>query len=279
MTGIVPVHPLPKLPATKVLTGGTTTILNTVAGPTLSHDIAAWATFGQVSTLGSNIPTSEISYDLSSGAWLGPVSSPFTALSGVDWTMEMWVYMNTVGATVMFDFRNMVAGASTAPYSMTAVINAGGVPYMNLSDSTTYTPVTSGAVSPNTWTHVVWMRSGSSFYNYVRGVKSSAIALSAKFDTLAQMNLLTMGTDNVAFPIQSMNAHLYGAISQAKIRVGAKYSASFAPASDLTPLTGDTSTVFFLGRKRENTVTGQTITIGRYNAALTVATGVRPLVA
>jgi hypothetical protein len=260
MTGIVPVHPLPKLPTTKVLTGGTTTIVNTVAGPTLSHDIAAWATFGQVSTLGSNIPKSEVAYDTNSGLvrW-GPFLKNYNALSNVDWTIEGWYYLKSwSNDAVVVEFAKNTTPAFVNSFCL-GITPTGTLNVYTFANSTNNVPTSTKTFTANRWSHCVWTRSGTSLYTFIDGVSSSALTAPSQLNSLTDMNMLTLGSLAHATPA----FHLNGKCSQVKISLGAKYSGgtNFTPAFDLTPSQSDNTVLLFLGRKGEDTPTGQILPV------------------
>lgn len=150
-----------------------------------------------------------------------PSDSAFAFNTG-DWTVEAWVsptrYFNphTIFATNNQSFQN----------------NAGAIQYY---DTASGTIVASSATIPlGAWTHLAWVRSGSTLTMYVNGtsVVSGAVSNSGSGATA-----LYIGAENTT----STNEML-GSISNARVVVGtALYTANFTPST--VPLTAVSGTL------------------------------------
>jgi hypothetical protein len=282
MTAFTPIYPLTTVGTGFVLDGPANGILATWVSNIASLGFTATSTptFGLVGAVGSNIPPSETSYDTASGnAWLGPLYKSFYALSSVDWTIEGWFYQTVRSGTqtaVLIDFSNYGQSVVTGQKPLVLILDTDGTPsivgYNNTVGQTTRLP--GHTVALNTWTHIVWMRSSGYLYAYVNGQKTAGVALPTWLDVFNMMNLITIGT--ASNQITTNSYHFTGQLSQVMVRLGAKYTTTFTPTVNLTPSTSDASVLFFLGRKREDTVSGLTMPTVALSTS-TLAIGARPI--
>jgi hypothetical protein len=283
MTAFTPAYPLTTVGTGFVLNGPAGGILATWVSNIASLGLTTTSnpTFGQVGAVGSNIPPSETSYDTSSGnAWLGPLYKSFYSLSSVDWTIEGWFYQTTRSGTqaaTLIDFSNYGQGVvTTGQKPLVLTLDTDGTPsvvgYNNTVGQTT--KLTGYTVTLNTWTHIVWMRSSGYLYAYVSGQKTAGVALPTWLDVFNMMNLITIGT--ASNQVTNNSYHFAGQFSQVMVRLGSKYSTAFTPSFSLTPV-NDPNVLFYLGRKREDTVSGLTMPIGSLSSN-TITIGARPSV-
>jgi len=185
-------------------------------------------TQGTFSPYGSNWSN----YFDGSGDRLDVANNAALQLNSGNFTMEAWVYYTT--ATSYFHFFSKW-NAGDLEYQMAITTSSGIIgtsTSSNGSSSTGDTTSSAGAVSPNVWQHVAWVRNGATDTLYVNGVSVASNA----------GGTIRAGTSALSFGGRQDGAYYgTGYLSNARLVKGtALYTGSFTPST--TPLTAITNT-------------------------------------
>lgn len=150
-----------------------------------------------------------------------------------DFTFEAWVYQTSaklvtiigqlpISGTSSFVFRVQADGKVSFFYELVGGSGSNGTP-------------STSTVAINTWNHIVWTRSGTTFKYFINGVQDATTqTISGAFKN---------GTGSVTIGLYNTGADTYmnGYISNARFVNGtALYSSNFTPS--ITPLTAITNT-------------------------------------
>lgn len=160
--------------------------------------------------------------------------TPFQFGAGA-FTIEAWVYPTSLGSIgAICALRD--AGVA---YSWQLEIRTDGKLYLRISTNGTYdtaTPVSTGTVSANTWTHIAVVRSGDTLYFFINGAASGSATLTG-----------TLYAANVDFTVGSgKNGSSYyeqftGYIDDLRITKGvARYTSAFDAPTEAFPDNGGT---------------------------------------
>jgi hypothetical protein len=211
---------VPTAPVTAVT--GTALLLNTVnAGIFDNAMMNDLVTVGnaQVSTAVKKYGTGSMAFD-GSGDWLTYPDTPATRLESGDFTIEAWIYLNTVGVSQTIvtkgnitGFIFWVSGNLRFTWGTSSILIA-------------------SSLSANQWYHVAVVRSGSATGNlkiYIDGVLS-ATSSTAVTDNFNQTDIGYVGVGRSA--ANPMN----GYIDDLRITKGiARYTANFTPPTAAFP--------------------------------------------
>ena len=146
------------------------------------------------------------------------VTSPGTAFSmGTgDFTIEAWIYNTSTAATSKQIFSNWASGANSYQFYLRT---NNRLVWQIFSQSSP--DVASLAVTPNTWTHVAWSKSGTVAYLFINGVLS---------DTTTGVTLSANGTAGPYVGGQGAAELFPGYITNLRVIKGvALYTSSFTP--------------------------------------------------
>lgn len=185
-------------------------------------------TFGNAKISGTD-PTkygsNAIAFDGTSG-YLKTYDNEAIELGNHDFTIEFWVYFNTVNdSTVryLFDWRT----ASDTTNSFLAQEASNNWTYWNAVGTSVSSGFTNSTFSANTWHHVAIAREGSSIYFFADGTKTSgAISDTTTYDS----GTLVIGSR------YNGQDYLDGHIDDLRITRGvARYTASFTPPTKALP--------------------------------------------
>jgi hypothetical protein len=155
-------------------------------------------------------------------------SSQYLTTSSVtitgNFTLEAWVYIRSASPGPLFTFGSEATGRFVAAFNSSGQLlvdqyNVGTVAF------------TSGTWLQNTWTHVAYVRNGSTITGYINGI---ACGSTASFTgTIGNAGSLTIGRDNGT-------NYFYGYITNARIIDGtALYTSNFTPPTTvLQSITG-----------------------------------------
>jgi hypothetical protein len=166
-----------------------------------------------------------------SGDYLTAPSNAAFAFGTGDFTIEAWIYCTNFSGVenFIFDSRSSV---STAGMGFNIEPTTGKLRYSGNANNV----LTSTSITANTWTHVAWVRSGSTLTGYINGVSGGSVSNS---DNLTQ-NVGAIGV--VGF---SASGYFNGYISNLRVVKGtAVYTTNFTPST--TPLTPITNTSLLL---------------------------------
>jgi hypothetical protein len=168
----------------------------------------------QISTTQSKFGGASLYFD-GSGDYLVGRTTDLLSFNTGDFTVEMWVYPNSVaGNIVLIDTRSSGTDSGWAFY-----INSSSKLALFTSNADRITA--GSALSASTWTHVVLARSGSTLAIYMNGVQSATATYSTTMTCPGRISIAS-GFDNAA--------PLNGYIDDLRITKGyARYTANFTP--------------------------------------------------
>jgi len=162
-----------------------------------------------------------------------PSSTAFATGTG-NFTVEAWVYHNGAapGGGVTKD-RLVFGGFTTSPAQVFFLTN--DTLYPAMWDGTTQYTANSNPVSPNTWTHVAWVRASNVMKFYVNG------QLSGPTTGSISTNFTATRTSYIGKNDSASDRYFFGYISNLRFVKGtAIYSSNFTPST--TPLKTITNT-------------------------------------
>ena len=154
-----------------------------------------------------------------------------TSLSAADFTIEAWVYLNSLAASA-------ICGALSLTYfdGFEFTINANGTVLFQAKSGNAPRIVlqTASIITANTWNHLALVKNGTVFTIYVNGVSRATITTANNW---ADQSTLWIGRLLGGTPIYALN----GYISNFRLVKGtAVYTAAFTPPT--APLTAITNT-------------------------------------
>jgi hypothetical protein len=166
----------------------------------------------QVSTAQSKFGGSSLLFNGSSDV-LVPPSNPIYAFGTGNFTVEAWVYLNASQEQFVFDTRS---SASTAGFGC----RIGSDNRLYYSDSAN-NALTSTAITNGTWTHVAWVRNGTTLTGYINGVNGG---------TATNSNNITQTNGVVGRVGFSGSGYFNGYIQDLRVTRGiARYVQPFTP--------------------------------------------------
>ena len=176
----------------------------------------------------------------------------FNPLNGVDWTIEVWMYMNAMNTqNAIFDFRQPNNGAYSPPTHIWCEID-GYKPYIQaMSNRTTIGSSITKTIPIQQWTHIVWMRKNNILYTFIDGFASPGETIPTYLNNLAELYYIVHGVYSDWVNTNSTSGHFNGFLCQPLITLGAKYSTSgFTTIWDLTP-TNYSNVLYWLNNSLE----------------------------
>ena len=186
----------------------------------------------------------------------------FNSMNGVDWTVEMWLYMNQLptlwGSSMVIDFRQPFSSADTTLKAFWFLIygNKPAISSMRTNGTFFGTSINT-TVQLNTWSHVVWMKKNNILYTFINGIASPGEAVPSFLNDMDGCNYIILNGTCDTMTTNDQNLKLRGNISQPLITLGAKYSTSgFTPSWNLTP-TNLSNVLFYLPNDKD-IITNQT---------------------
>jgi hypothetical protein len=164
-----------------------------------------------------------------------PDSSDFTFGSG-DFTLECWMYANSIHATQGIQFLNHLSLGTIQGYHFN--IDPNGTvrfqPY-NGGVAGTVALTSSGKFTTGSWHHLAVVGDGSTIKIYVNGVQEASVTASAIGDASTVVKIGTAWTNA---------AYLNGAMDELRISDTTRYTSNFTPST--TPFTDDANTLLLL---------------------------------
>jgi len=175
----------------------------------------------QISTSFRRYGSGSLAFD-GTGDWLfGPFTQNFNFGTG-SFTWEAWVYPNSVSGIVgLF----AVSGGSGANPKFVVHMNGGtpNIHYNNLTGGADIYTAATSAISANTWTHLAFVRNGSTWTWYINGVASGTGSNSTSISFTSQPVYVGYGGE-------SYFAAFNGYIDDLRVTRGvARYTANFTP--------------------------------------------------
>ena len=183
------------------------------------------------------------------------------ALSQVDWTCEIWVYMNADNnGTAIFDFRKP-NNMKYPPNHFFCEIYQSKPCIVALDQGRSGNNITKSIVI-NQWTHVVWMRYNNKLYTFINGFASPANNIPTYLNSLSELEFMIHGVWSDWVNTNSTTYHFNGKLCQPLITLGAKYNITgFTPNWDLTP--SNFSNVLYWLNNGIEVISGKNIIINR----------------
>jgi len=167
-----------------------------------------------------------------------PATTALTTYTG-DFTFEAWIHPTDTAISYWYLWDSRQNGASAQPMVLgleplaSPVAGQGRISYFN---GTTYR--STGIVYYNRWTHVAYVRSGSTLTFYINGVASGTATVSGTQTGSATTNPIWIGTKDNG----NAGYGTTGFISNLRVVNGtAVYTSNFTPSTE--PLTAITNTV------------------------------------
>ena len=130
----------------------------------------------QISTAQSQFGGGSMSFD-GTGDYLSTISTPNLSFGSGNFTIECWVYANSLGS-----YNALVAqwpdngGTTNNSYVLEAV--SPDMVFYWVSGSTLYGPATLGTITKGVWTHYAICRSGNTLYPFKNGVLGTTVSIS-----------------------------------------------------------------------------------------------------
>jgi hypothetical protein len=170
----------------------------------------------KISTTQSKFGGSSMYFD-GTGDYLTIPATPNLYIGTGNYTVESWIYMNnTTGNQMLFSFGNN-----------NGYFFASGIPTYTVYSVANYT-LGSTAVSATTWTHVAFVRNGTTLTCYLNGVSVGTYSSSSESVGSSSAN------SYVSF-FQGSN-YFNGYIDDLRITKGvARYTATFTPSTSANP--------------------------------------------
>ena len=180
----------------------------------------------------SKVGDSSIKFDGTGDFLTIPNSSDFHFGTG-DFTIEFWVYQNASSGMIMgaqSAFQFYISSGTLAMYCGTAADN-----YDNISDASFF-----GALANDTWQHIAFVRSGTTFYGFVDGTAVST-------DTGISATVYAF-TSIVGIGEHSTGSYVWdgGYLDEIRISDSARYTSDFSGSLPLTPFTADSNTMLLI---------------------------------
>lgn len=175
----------------------------------------------QISTSVKKYGTGSLYFD-GTGDYLAAVYTPNNNLGTGSFTFEAWIYPTNISG---IDGIYAISGGSGANPKFVVHLNAGvpDIHYNNLTNgSNIYTPATS-AVSANTWTHIAFVRNGSTWTWYINGTAAGTGSNSTNITFTTQPLYVGYGGEGYF-------TEFNGYIDDLRVTKGvARYTANFTP--------------------------------------------------
>jgi hypothetical protein len=175
----------------------------------------------QVSTSVKKYGTGSMYFD-GSGDYLDSTGGTVNALGSGNWTIEFWVYFNSLSGTNIIDYR------SASVLSNTLAVNYSSGMQLYVNNSTT--AIQGSALSTATWYHIAVCKSGSSTKMFVNGTQAGSTYTDTN-NYVAGVNRPRIGSGG-----DVAGNYFSGYIDDLRITKGyARYTASFTPPTSAFP--------------------------------------------
>ena len=198
-------------------TNGSTTITDNSPSPKTVTAVGN----AQISTAQSKFGGASMLFDGTGDFLRLPLNNSDFYFGSGNFTVEGWVYLNsTAGSQVFAHGQSDYANAANASWSF-YVTGAGASALFYGASFVTFNPP---GVSANTWTHVAWVRDGSTVTVYRDGQSQETVNLGTATINNGTTNNTCIGATNTG-----LNA-INGYIDDLRITKGvARYTANFTP--------------------------------------------------
>jgi hypothetical protein len=180
----------------------------------------------KLSTAVSKFGGSSMAFDGTGDYVLSSTSANLYAFGAGDFTIELWVYTNSVAATdqALVDFRT-----ANGYYPYLYLYNGRVGYWLNSVDVITGSP---GSITAGSWYHIALTRSGSSTKLFVNGTQSGSTYTSATA-LLCGVNRPAIGSSGTSLGAYPLN----GYVDDLRVTKGyARYTANFTPPTSAFPI-------------------------------------------
>jgi hypothetical protein len=162
--------------------------------------------------------------------YLNVVDNPNLRIGTSPFTIEGWVYLNSLSTTAFFINKRSYNGTGTGTWTI-YITTAGAVTFAELQTPTDLITTASSTIVINTWYHIAVTRDASNILRiFVNGVSVGTTAPTNSFN-YSDTNYILIGRDNSAAALK-----LNGYVSNIRLLIGtALYTSAFTPST--TPLT------------------------------------------
>jgi hypothetical protein len=187
----------------------------------------------KVSTAVSKFGGSSIAFDGTGDRILAAPSEDMNLASG-DWTIEFWVYTNTVAAgNAAIVARSAAGNIATGDELQWSFYRSGSTLYARPYKSTTDYGISLGTISTGTWYHVAMTRSGNTIRAFLNGTVS---ATTQTISGALNNNTAWYGIIVGGLQVAGVNEYWNGYIDDLRITKGyARYTANFTPPDKAFP--------------------------------------------
>ena len=213
------------------------TFLDTVTGEVLfSTDSISQGTFSPFSRGGFSA-----FFNGASDYCVTETSNVLGGLGGVNFTVECWVFLHTLGSTGQIAFLSTGTNSWASGHQMDFGVTTNGVLYFEYSNGSGSSFVLSTGTCPaNKWAHVAFVKNGATLTFFVDGISVGSSSIANISNNVASARLTIGRTD----PIVSTPTYFFnGYISNLRITKGsALYSDTFTVSQN--PLQVLANTVF-----------------------------------
>jgi Concanavalin A-like lectin/glucanases superfamily len=181
----------------------------------------------QISTAQSKFGGGSMLFD-GAGDWLVGPYSPNNNLGTGSFTFEAWIYPTNIGGN-----RGVysISGGSGANPKFVIFLSSGtpNIHYNNLPNGADIYTSASSAVSVNTWSHIAFVRNGSTWTWYINGVASGSGSNSTNITFTTQPSYVGYGGE-------TFFTEFNGYIDDLRVTRGfARYTANFTPPAAAFP--------------------------------------------
>lgn len=187
----------------------------------------------KVSTTVSKFGGASLAFDGTGDRVLTPVDELMNLANG-DFTVEAWVYSNTIAAgNAAVATRSSSGNIATGADLQWSIYRSGSTMFVRAYQGTTDFSINVGTIAANTWYHVAITRSGTT----VRGFLNGVLAGTTRTITGAlNNNTGWFGVIMGGITVSSVNEYWNGYIDDLRITKGiARYTATFTPPTEPFP--------------------------------------------
>jgi hypothetical protein len=217
---VPPVEPVSAISGTQLLLNGTN---GGIIDNAMMND---YETVGnaQISTAVVKYGTGSMYFD-GTGDWLSsPLNNAFGYGTG-DWTIEFWVYLNSVGTQTIVSNLQVTSGVQPHIYYLSGT---GIMFYTNSANR-----ITGSALSTGVWYHIALSKSSGNTKLFVNGTQSGSTY--ADTNNYGTSNPLVLANYYSNYPTFETGSSLNGYIDDLRITKYARYVANFTPPTEAFP--------------------------------------------
>jgi hypothetical protein len=180
----------------------------------------------QIDTTTKKYGTGSMEFDGTGDRLIIPPTQDLDLTTG-DFTVEAWIYTNTIAAGVaVFAYRGSTAVTLSTDIQWSMYRNGSSLIVRPYSSTTDYT-INIGTIAANTWYHVAFTRSGSTFRGFLNGtVSATTQTISGSLNNNATWSGSIIGSMTEGVVDRGFN----GYIDDLRITKGvARYTSNFTP--------------------------------------------------